>query len=105
MQGNPEARYRLGLLYEHGKETVKKDYVKAYQWYTLSADVGDVWGGGAARSAAERIARILTSEQLAEGERLISEMLSGQCVIETVIAPETRKADKKKCTRQKRERQ
>ena len=86
LQGNPEARYRLGFLCEHGKETVK-DNVKAYQWYRLGGDVGGVWGGGAARKAAKRMARNLTSEQLAEGEQFIAEHLPDQCVIETVITP------------------
>jgi hypothetical protein len=99
IQGNPEALYRLGFLHEHGKETVKKDYVKAYQWYRLSANVRDDWGGGVAMSAANRMAWNLTSEQLAESDRCISKRFPGQCVIETVIARETKRIDKKKCNR------
>jgi hypothetical protein len=95
-QGLPEARYRLGLLYEHGRESLPKDYVKAYQWYKLSENsVGD-WAGGASGAAAQRMARNLTPEQLAEGVRLVTEWRPGQCVIEYEVAKKKR-LSKKKC--------
>ncbi len=67
-QAHPEARHRLGGLYEYGGATLLRDYVKAYQWYSLGAMAGDYRSG----KAAKRIRNNLTPEQLSHGERLVS---------------------------------
>ena len=38
-QGNAEAQYRLGLMYDMG-EDVNQDYSKAFEWYEKSANQG-----------------------------------------------------------------
>ena len=38
-QGNAEAQYKLGLMYDIGKE-VDQDYQKAFKWYEKSANQG-----------------------------------------------------------------
>jgi len=93
-QGLPEARYRLGVLYEHGSEILPKDNVKSYQWYMLSTDLSDDWAGGAREAAARRIYEKLTPKQMTEAERLVSEWHPGQCEIDSEI--EIEKQFKKK---------
>ena len=39
-QGNAEAQFNLGQLYEHGRG-VPKDYAEALRWYRLAAEQGD----------------------------------------------------------------
>ena len=84
-QAHPQARYRLGVLYEKGSAILPNDYVKAYQWYMLGSAVGDYWS----KKAAKRIRNNLTPEQLIDGERLISDWHPGQCEREigTAIRP------------------
>lgn len=38
-QGNSEAQYKLGLIYDMGKD-VDQDYQKAFEWYEKSANQG-----------------------------------------------------------------
>lgn len=38
-QGNAEAQYKLGLMYDMGKD-VDQDYYKAFEWYEKSAKQG-----------------------------------------------------------------
>jgi len=38
-KGHPGAQYEVGKLYENG-EGVRKNYVRAYLWYTLAAKQG-----------------------------------------------------------------
>ena len=38
-QGNAEAQYRLGLMYDMG-EDIDQDYGKAFEWYEKSANQG-----------------------------------------------------------------
>lgn len=38
-QGNAEAQYKLGLMYDMGKD-VDQDYNKAFEWYEKSANQG-----------------------------------------------------------------
>ena len=39
-QGDAEARYNLGLMYDTG-QGVPQDYAQAVKWYRLAADQGD----------------------------------------------------------------
>lgn len=92
-QGHLDARYRIGILYEHGSEALPSDYVRAYQWYMMAAEVGAYWAG----RAAERIKEKLTPEQMAQAERLISEWRPGQCSLELKITIKEQ-FNKKKCS-------
>ena len=38
-EGNAEAQFELGLMYENGR-VVKRDFEKAVEWYTKSAEQG-----------------------------------------------------------------
>lgn len=38
-QGNPDAQYNLGLMYNYGQGVIR-DYKIAIKWYTLAADQG-----------------------------------------------------------------
>ncbi len=39
-QGNTDAQYNLGLMYDNG-DGVAQDDIEAMKWYTLAADLGD----------------------------------------------------------------
>jgi uncharacterized protein len=42
-QGNAEAQYNLGLMYDKG-QGVPQDYKEAVKWYRLAAEQGDAYG-------------------------------------------------------------
>jgi TPR repeat protein len=73
--GHPEARYRLGLLYENGSENLPQNRVKAQYWYLLAAKSQHHWGA----VNAQRLAEGSTPAELAEVERLIEAWQPGQC--------------------------
>ncbi len=65
-QGEPRAQYNLGLMYLNG-QGVQPDLVTAYYWVTLSANRGNVH----ARDARDYIGEKMSTEQIAEGKRLV----------------------------------
>jgi ankyrin repeat protein len=67
-QGNADAQYRLGLLFQDGSG-VPRDHVQALKWFSLAAAQGLV----EARAARDELSRKLSREQLAEALRLTSE--------------------------------
>ena len=67
-QGNDLAQRRLGLLYERG-DGVPKDYVQAYMWYKLGA----ANGGKSGAIMRDDLATRMTSDQLAEANKLVRE--------------------------------
>ena len=67
-QGNANAQYNLGALYDNGLG-VPQDKVRAYMWFTLSAAQGRE-GAAAFR---DLIARRMTPEQIAEAQKLAQE--------------------------------
>jgi TPR repeat protein len=67
-QGNDLAQRRLGLLYERG-DGVPKDYVQAYMWYKLGA----ANGGKSGAIMRDELAIRMTSDQLAEANKLARE--------------------------------
>ena len=71
-QGNSDAQNNLGLMYEEG-EGVPQDYSQAHIWYNLAAS--DLIGEDRERSVRnrDRMAEEMTSEQIAEAQRLASE--------------------------------
>jgi uncharacterized protein len=67
-QGEPRAQYNLGLMYLNG-QGVRPDLVKAYYWVSLSANRGN----GHARDARDYMGDQMSTDQIAEGTRLIKE--------------------------------
>jgi len=64
-QGHPDAQYMLGNMYLRG-EGVLQDYVQAHKWFNLAA----YRGKPEAALARDRLARSMTSAQIAEAQRL-----------------------------------
>jgi len=75
-QGNTEARYRLGLLYENGSGGAPKDPIDAYMWYRLSAHTGNYMR---ASDQAKRLYAKMTIEQKRQAERRLFEWNPGKC--------------------------
>ena len=71
-QGNEISQNNLGLAYEHGRG-VTQNYVRAHMWYNLAAS--QATGKDRERSVKNRdgIAQKMTSEQIAEAQRLARE--------------------------------
>ena len=67
-QGDADAQNNLGLMYNKG-QGVMEDYVEAYKWYSLSA----AQGFSTAVRNRDKIVRLMTAEQIAEGQRLAHE--------------------------------
>ena len=42
--GDADAMYDLGVMYQHGEDGLKEDEEEAYKWYKKAADAGDVMG-------------------------------------------------------------
>jgi len=70
-QGHALAQAKLGVVYERG-QGVPQDYVQAHMWYNLAA------GQNVERAAKARedLAKSMTSEQIAEAQRLTREWLA-----------------------------
>ena len=64
-QGNAEAQFRLGKLYEEGRG-VPQDFIEAHKWYNLSA----AQGNEEARKARDAVSKKMTKEELAEARKL-----------------------------------
>ena len=71
-QGNARAQVNLGVAYNNGLG-VQQNNVTAYMWFNLSASRGDRDARERAVKARDRVAAILTPDQLAEGQRLAAE--------------------------------
>ena len=71
-RGHPQARYELGVLYQNG-QGVPQDYVQAHMWYNLAASM--FTGKQRERAVKNRniVAKEMTSEQIAEAQRLARE--------------------------------
>ena len=67
-QGNASAQYNLGLMYNNG-QGVPQDYVMAHMWLNLAAARGYT----TAKTSRDRAANLMTSEQIAEAQRLARE--------------------------------
>ena len=64
-----KAQKNLGAAYSFG-EGVPKDYVTAYAWFNLAA----AQGVGNAKKMAWRISDEMTADQIAEAQRLSSQL-------------------------------
>jgi uncharacterized protein len=74
-QGNPQAQYNLGLWYAQG-EGGAPDNVSAYMWFNLAVahfSPSDTRGRSLAANSRDAIAVNMTSEQIAEAQRLARE--------------------------------
>jgi len=67
-QGDAEAQYNLGLMYENG-QGVTQDYVQAQMWFTLAAARGQKF----ARKSRDRLAKQMTPAQIDEAQKLARE--------------------------------
>ena len=69
-QGIHLAQYSLGSMHGNGIGVVQ-DYVRGYMWFNLAAANGyeDGW------EARDSISKVMTSDQIAEAQRMVSEML------------------------------
>jgi TPR repeat protein len=65
-QGNANAQYVIGWMYESGWGGVKQDFVQAYMWTSLAAASQNY----AATKERDGIARKMTPGQIAKAKRL-----------------------------------
>jgi len=68
--GAPDALFELGMLYATGRD-VAADLVVAHKWFNLSASRGNP----AARGYRIELAREMSSEQVAEAQKLAREWI------------------------------
>jgi TPR repeat protein len=69
-QGDVDAQFLLARMYFEG-EGVQQDFVKAYSWFHLSAANGNT----IAADHRNRIGKIITKEQRAEGQKLSKRLI------------------------------
>ncbi len=62
--------FNLGMIYIEGKN-VEQDYVLAYVYFSLAADLGDK----DASEKCDEIAECMTPEQIAKAEKMTKEMI------------------------------
>ena len=67
-QGQEKSPYNLGVAYAKG-QGLEQDYAKAHMWFNISAYSGDP----NAQKARGIVSKKMTSEQLAEAQRMIKE--------------------------------
>ena len=73
---HPDAQFYLGIMYEKG-HGVAQDYAYAYMWLKLSASNDDAGPDGERfAEALDRVAKKMTPEQIAEGQRRAQEWIS-----------------------------
>lgn len=65
-QGNANAQYVIGWMYESGWGGLKQNFVQAYMWTSLAAASHNY----AATKERDSLARKMTPGQIAEGKRL-----------------------------------
>jgi hypothetical protein len=74
-QGNPHAQNEVARLYRQGVGSVEKDLRRAYVWYKFAVQNGHEeyqW-------KLEEVTESLTSEQMAEAEKILANWQPGQC--------------------------
>ncbi len=89
-RGNPSAQYNLGLMYKNG-QGVPQDYVKAHMWLNLAASrfpASEKSNIDKAVAARDAVAKLMTSQQIAEAQRLASEWKPGTEPSKSVAANE-----------------
>ncbi len=76
--GHQQAQDYLATWYYLGNEPVRKDFVKAYVWYTLA---------GREKNVVMTTVKSMTLEEIAEAERLVAEWQPNRVECETIRAP------------------
>ncbi len=76
--GHQQAQDYLATWYYLGNEPVRKDFVKAYVWYTLA---------GREKNVVMTTLKSMTLEEIAEAERLVAEWQPNRVECETIRAP------------------
>ena len=71
-QGYADAQNNLGFMYNYG-QGVPQDYIQAHMWYNLAAASGGDDDREMAAKNRDLIAEKMTSEQIAEAQRLARE--------------------------------
>lgn len=74
-QGNPQAQYNLGLWYAQG-DGGSADIVRAHMWFNLAAarfPTSDTRNRSAAAASRDAVANNMTSDQIAEAQKLARE--------------------------------
>ena len=67
--GNAQAQYNMGAVYEYGRGA-KRDLVAAHMWYNLAAANFTIgWDRADAFVSRDRVAALLTQEQLADAQK------------------------------------
>ena len=74
-QGNVRAQYSLGVMYETG-QGISQDNVQAYLWYDLAASHPSVEQEQSIKNR-DIVVTQMTSEELAEAQRLVREWRRG----------------------------
>ena len=69
-QGDTKAQNCLGLMYTEG-EGVLQDYIKAHMWQNIASASGEE----DARTNRDKVAGMMTQEQIAEAQELASEWM------------------------------
>jgi hypothetical protein len=68
-QGNAQAQYNMGTIFEQGRGA-GRDLVQAHMWYNLAAaNLGIGWDRADALASRDRVAALLTPENLAEAQK------------------------------------
>lgn len=78
-QGDSRAATTIGSMYATGRG-VRQDFVRAYMWHALAVEHGGRYPYFTrdARVARDDVARRLTPEQIAEGQKLAGEWMARQ---------------------------
>lgn len=69
-RGNTAAQFDLGVMYANG-EGVTQDYVQAHKWWNIASTNGHL----KAREYRGPLAKVMTSKQITEAQRLAKEWL------------------------------
>ena len=74
-QGNADAQFNLGALYYSG-QGVPQDYVEAHKWRNLAASRASAETRQQYGDARDEVAERMTSQQLADAQKLAREWLA-----------------------------
>lgn len=75
-QGDPDAQYLLGLMYDKGFGTADTDVVKAYKWLDLAAAGAAPYNRDNYTRVRNAVAAKMTADQLVIGQKLALEFIA-----------------------------
>ena len=73
-QGDTDAQFSLGMMYYHGAEELKQDYVKAYAYLQLASKEPSIKELAPVQEALTDLGNSLNSEQKKNAQELISKI-------------------------------